>query len=134
MNDMVSDSVVITHDVGLHARPSVALTKVAKGFAAKIEIGGSADGPWIDAKSIVKVMAMKAKQHSTLFVRASGDDAGPSHLATRAEGAGSAEYSGVSTGADMTREFDRRIVERAVPSELSFESGNGVDRVRLFEQ
>lgn len=75
MNDMVSDSVVITHDVGLHARPSVALTKVAKGFAAKIEIGGSADGPWIDAKSIVKVMAMKAKQHSTLFVRASGDDA-----------------------------------------------------------
>lgn len=75
MSDVVSDSVVITHDVGLHARPSVALTKVAKGFAAKIEIGGSADGPWIDAKSIVKVMAMKAKQHSTLFVRASGEDA-----------------------------------------------------------
>ena len=75
MSDVISDSVVITHDVGLHARPSVALTKVAKGFAAKIEIGGSADGPWIDAKSIVKVMAMKAKQHATLFVRASGEDA-----------------------------------------------------------
>jgi phosphocarrier protein len=75
MSEMVSGSVVITHDVGLHARPSVKLTKVAKGFSAAIEIAGSDAGPWIDAKSIVKVMAMKAKQHSTLFVRASGADA-----------------------------------------------------------
>ncbi|WP_373505244.1 HPr family phosphocarrier protein [Aestuariivirga sp.] len=75
MSEMVSGSVVITHDVGLHARPSVKLTKVAKGFSATIEIAGSEAGPWIDAKSIVKVMAMKAKQHSTLFVRASGTDA-----------------------------------------------------------
>lgn len=75
MSDWVQGSVVITHDVGLHARPSVKLTKVAKGFASAIEISGSAEGPWIDAKSIVKVMAMKAKQNSTLFVKASGADA-----------------------------------------------------------
>lgn len=75
MSDWVQGSAVITHDVGLHARPSVKLTKVAKGFASAIEIAGSAEGPWIDAKSIVKVMAMKAKQHLTLFVRASGADA-----------------------------------------------------------
>jgi phosphocarrier protein len=67
--------VVITHDVGLHARPSVKLTKLAKGFASTIEIASAPDGPWIDAKSIVKVMAMKARQHSTLFVRATGTDA-----------------------------------------------------------
>ena len=75
MSDWISGSVVITHDVGLHARPSVKLTKVAKGFSSALEIAGNADGPWIDAKSIVKVMAMKAKQHSTLHVRASGADA-----------------------------------------------------------
>lgn len=75
MSEWISGSVVITHDVGLHARPSVKLTKVAKGFASSLEIAGNADGPWIDAKSIVKVMAMKAKQHSTLHVRASGADA-----------------------------------------------------------
>ena len=34
MSDTVEGSVVITHDVGLHARPSVKLTKLAKGFAA----------------------------------------------------------------------------------------------------
>jgi phosphocarrier protein len=74
MSETANGSVVITHDVGLHARPSVKLTKLAKGFASTLEIAGTADGPWIDAKSIVKVMAMKAKQHSTLFVRAAGAD------------------------------------------------------------
>jgi phosphocarrier protein len=67
--------VLITHDVGLHARPSVKLTKLAKGFHSRIEIACSEAGPWIDAKSIVKVMAMKAKQNTELHVRASGDDA-----------------------------------------------------------
>lgn len=75
MSDTAAGSVVITHDVGLHARPSVKLTKLAKGFASTLEIAGTAEGPWIDAKSIVKVMAMKAKQDSTLFVRAAGADA-----------------------------------------------------------
>jgi phosphocarrier protein HPr len=75
MSETANGSVVITHDVGLHARPSVKLTKLAKGFASTLEIAGTAEGPWIDAKSIVKVMAMKAKQDSTLFVRAAGVDA-----------------------------------------------------------
>lgn len=75
MSDVASGSAVITHDVGLHARPSVKLTKLAKGFGAAIEIAGSEGGPWIDAKSVVKVMAMKARQNSTLHVRAAGEDA-----------------------------------------------------------
>lgn len=75
MIETASGSVLITHDVGLHARPSVKLTKLSKGFAATLEIAGAADGPWIDAKSIVKVMAMKARQQSILYVRAAGPDA-----------------------------------------------------------
>ena len=31
-------SVVITHDVGLHARPSVKFTKLAKSFPAEIGV------------------------------------------------------------------------------------------------
>ena len=68
-------SVLMKHAAGLHARPSVKLTKLAKTFPCRIELAQSADGPWIDAKSIVKVMAMKAKQDSTLYLRASGGDA-----------------------------------------------------------
>jgi len=67
--------VLVTHEVGLHARPSVKLTKLAKGFAARIDLALGADGPWIDAKSIVKVMATKAPKGSTLYLRAEGDDA-----------------------------------------------------------
>ena len=75
MSDTAQGSAVITHDVGLHARPSVKLTKLAKGFAASVDIAAAPEGPWIDAKSIVKVMAMKARQNATLHVRASGPDA-----------------------------------------------------------
>ncbi len=75
MSGQASGSVVITHDVGLHARPSVKLTKLAKGYASAVEIAAAEEGPWIDAKSIVKVMAMKARQNATLFVRATGADA-----------------------------------------------------------
>mgnify|MGYP000580163738 FL=1 len=67
--------VVITHAVGLHARPSVKLTKLAKTFAAKTEIAASSSGPWIDAKSIVKVMAMKVPEGAVLHIRATGEDA-----------------------------------------------------------
>jgi phosphocarrier protein HPr len=68
-------SVILTHAVGLHARPSVKLTKLAKTFAAAVELGLAEDGPWIDAKSIVKVMATKAPQNSLLRFRAHGHDA-----------------------------------------------------------
>ena len=75
MSGWLTGNIVITHAVGLHARPSVKLTKTAKGFAANIEIAANGDGPWVDAKSIVKVMALKVPQHSILFVRATGDSA-----------------------------------------------------------
>ena len=62
--------------MGLHARPSVKLTKLAKGFASRIALALEEDGPWIDAKSIVKVMATKAPKGSMLYLRAEGADAG----------------------------------------------------------
>jgi phosphocarrier protein len=67
-------SAVLVNPVGLHARPSVKLTQLAKGFAAKIEIALAADGPWTDAKSPVKVMRVKAPQGATLHFRVAGPD------------------------------------------------------------
>ncbi|MGA1598814.1 MAG: HPr family phosphocarrier protein [bacterium] len=71
----VQDTVEITHAVGLHARPSVKFTKCAKQFQARIEIASEAAGPWIDAKSIVKVMGAKMPQGTLLQLRAQGADA-----------------------------------------------------------
>jgi phosphocarrier protein HPr len=75
MTKQVRASVLLRHAVGLHARPSVKLTKLAKGFEARIDLGLSADGPWVDAKSIVKVMGTKAPKDSTIYFRAEGADA-----------------------------------------------------------
>jgi phosphocarrier protein len=71
----VSGSVVLTHDVGLHARPSVKLTKLAKTFQSRIDLATADGGPWIDAKSIVKVMAARAPKDTVLHFRAEGSDA-----------------------------------------------------------
>ena len=72
----VSAVAAITHPVGLHARPAIAFTKLAKTFkAADIQIRGHDDQPWIDAKSIVRVMALKLRTGAVLQMRASGADA-----------------------------------------------------------
>lgn len=64
--------IVITHRVGLHARPSVKFTKLAKTFDCKIEVSINDTDKWIDAKSIVKVMGMKAPEGTQLHIRADG--------------------------------------------------------------
>lgn len=75
MSNSVGTSVLITHEVGLHARPSVKLTKLAKSFPADVEIALAPDGPWIDAKSIVKVMKLKASKGEVLRFRVTGSNA-----------------------------------------------------------
>ena len=70
-----SGAVLLTHSVGLHARPSVRLTQLAKTFGARVEMSPGPEGPWIDAKSIVKVMGAKVRQGSRLHFRAAGVDA-----------------------------------------------------------
>ncbi|MGD0720962.1 MAG: HPr family phosphocarrier protein [Roseiarcus sp.] len=76
MDDFTAvSSVTLVNPLGLHARPSVKLTKLARTFASLIEIASAVDGPWVDAKSIVKVMAVKAVTGTTLQLRAKGPDA-----------------------------------------------------------
>jgi phosphocarrier protein HPr len=75
MSESSRASVVITNEVGLHARPSVRFTKLAKTFAADIRMAIADDGPWIDAKSIVKVMAARAPKGTVLHLRATGEGA-----------------------------------------------------------
>jgi phosphocarrier protein HPr len=76
MDDIIAtSSAPLINSVGLHARPSVKLTRLAKTFSADIEVAPTEDGPWVDAKSIVKVMAVKAARGAVLHFRAKGADA-----------------------------------------------------------
>ena len=75
MTSSASGSAMLVNEVGLHARPSVKFTQLAKRFAATLEFALAADGPWIDAKSPVKVMRAKAPKGTVLHFRAEGEDA-----------------------------------------------------------
>ncbi len=71
-----SAEVVIEHPTGLHARPAITFTKLAKTFpAAEIRIRAEGATDWIDAKSIVKVMGSKLRSGTRLQLRASGEGA-----------------------------------------------------------
>ncbi|GAC1585862.1 MAG: hypothetical protein NVS3B7_20750 [Candidatus Elarobacter sp.] len=59
----------------MHARPAIKLTKLAKRFHCSVAVGVSAEGPWTDAKSVAKVMAMKTPSGATLYFEAEGGDA-----------------------------------------------------------
>ena len=50
-------------------------SSAARSVLMKHPVGQHASGPWIDAKSIVKVMALKAPRDSTLHFRAEGEGA-----------------------------------------------------------
>jgi phosphocarrier protein len=70
-----SANAMLTNEVGLHARPSVKLTQLAKRFMASVELALAPEGPWADAKSPVQVMRVKAAKGYVIHVRAEGEDA-----------------------------------------------------------
>ncbi len=68
-------SAQLRNPTGLHARPSVKLTQLAKSIAGNVELALSPEGPWIDAKSPVRLMRVKAPMGTMLHLRVSGDHA-----------------------------------------------------------
>jgi phosphotransferase system enzyme I (PtsI) len=72
---VIAAEALITNPTGLHARPAVKLTKLAKSFAAAIRLRVGGEGKWIDAKSVARVLALKAPRGQTLFFEADGGDA-----------------------------------------------------------
>ncbi len=72
---IVTGSVRLIHTAGMHARPAVKLTKLAKKFDAQILIRASDAAEWINAKSVAKIMALRAAHGSMIEFKASGQDA-----------------------------------------------------------
>jgi len=74
-DDWVVGEAVIQDPTGLHARPAVKLTKLAKTFGSTIEIRAQGGERWTNAKSPNAVMKLKAAHGEALHVRAAGEDA-----------------------------------------------------------
>jgi phosphocarrier protein HPr len=65
---------VVRDPTGLHARPAVKLTKLAKRFEAAVRVRAG-DGAWVNAKSPNGVMKLKARNGERLAFAADGPDA-----------------------------------------------------------
>jgi phosphocarrier protein HPr len=72
--DRASGDAVVQDPTGLHARPAVKLTKLAKRFTAEVRVRAGA-GDWVNAKSPNRVMKLKARSGETVAFEAEGPDA-----------------------------------------------------------
>ena len=66
---------VVRDPTGLHARPAVKLTKLAKRFEADVRVRAGGEGSWVNAKSPNGVMKLKARNGERLAFAADGPDA-----------------------------------------------------------
>jgi len=64
--------VEVQHGVGLHARPSVTFTRLAKSFPCSIEVAVNGSDIWLNGKSIIKIMGARIRKGSVIRIRADG--------------------------------------------------------------
>jgi phosphocarrier protein HPr len=69
---MIKHSITISNRLGLHARASAKLTKMAGGFGCDIHL--SRNGRRVNAKSIMGVMMLAAGMGTQIEIEAEGTD------------------------------------------------------------
>ena len=79
---MIQNSIQISNKLGLHARASAKLTKLAGGFKSEIHL--SRNGRRVNAKSIMGVMMLAAGMGSEIVIEVEGVDEQPAMDALRA--------------------------------------------------
>ena len=72
-SDEYETTVVITNDLGMHARPAALVAQAAQQFSADVAL--IAADRRVDAKSILDILSLAAGKGTTLVVRGRGKDA-----------------------------------------------------------
>ena len=70
---MVEKKVIVTHKVGLHARPASVFVQTAAKFASDITV--TCEDRNANAKSILTVLTLGAHKGAEITIAAEGDDA-----------------------------------------------------------
>jgi phosphocarrier protein len=79
---MIQSSITISNELGLHARASAKLTKLAGSFRSEIHL--SRNGRRVNAKSIMGVMMLAAGLGASVELEADGPDEAEAMAALRA--------------------------------------------------
>ena len=69
---MISNTMIITNDVGLHARPATLFAKAAQKYSSTITV--SCNGKSANAKSLLSVLTLGAVKDSEITISADGED------------------------------------------------------------
>jgi phosphocarrier protein len=79
---MITSNITISNKLGLHARASAKLTKMAGGFKSEVHL--SRNGRRINAKSIMGVMMLAAGMGAEITIETDGPDEEAAMAAIRA--------------------------------------------------
>jgi phosphocarrier protein HPr len=72
---MLENKIVVTHKVGLHARPASIFVQTANKFEAEISVQNLTGGSdLVDAKSIIMVLTLGVLQNHEILIQADGSD------------------------------------------------------------
>jgi len=66
-------TIIITNELGLHARPAALVARTAQQFASEVTL--NLDTKHVDAKSILDVLSLAAGKGTPLVIRGKGEDA-----------------------------------------------------------
>lgn len=73
---MAEATIPVMHKVGLHARPAALFVQTAAKFSAKIRVKNlTANGNFVDAKSIIMVLTLGVMKDHEVVIQAEGTDA-----------------------------------------------------------
>lgn len=73
---MPSIDIVVSHPVGLHARPAAEFVKLASSFSCNIRVRNlTSDGSSVNAKSILSVLTLGVQQGNKIRIEAEGEQA-----------------------------------------------------------
>lgn len=73
--ETVRARVVVTNPTGLHARPAVKFTQIAKQYAAALRLRPETSEAWANARSPNAVMKLKLREGTVLLLEGDGADA-----------------------------------------------------------
>jgi len=65
-------TLVVHHEVGLHARPAAVFVKTAKGFVSDISV--AKEDREVNAKSILSILTLGVNQGAEITIKAEGED------------------------------------------------------------
>jgi phosphotransferase system HPr (HPr) family protein len=73
---MAETTIQVKHKVGLHARPAALFVQTAAKFSSKIKVKNlTANGNFVDAKSIIMVLTLGVMKDHEVVIQTEGADA-----------------------------------------------------------